>query len=100
MSKIILDGIDLDELLEKISEIIEAKLNKAKSNRKKADDTGLLSRKEVCRLLKISLPTLSEYTKLNWLQSYKIGNRVLYKSDEVEAAIDNVCSNKTKKYTN
>lgn len=98
MNEILLNGINVNELLEKISTLIDSKLE----NVNKADLTKhsvLLSRNEVCQLLKISLPTLNEWTKLGWLQSYKIGNRVLYKAKEVEEAIDRVSSNKNKRYT-
>jgi excisionase family DNA binding protein len=47
----------------------------------------LLSRNQVAEYLHISLPTLNEWTKLGWLKSYKIGNRVLYKSDEVDKGL-------------
>ncbi len=53
-----------------------------------------MSRVEVAKMLKISLPTLNEYTKFGWLTSYKIAKRVLYRSDEVEASIHKCKSNK------
>ena len=46
-----------------------------------------LTRNEVTELLKISLPTLWRWTKDNKLQSYFIGSRVLYKSDEVHNSL-------------
>jgi len=86
--EILLVGIKLDELLAKIEAIVEAKLSKNYSFRNKDDpSTKYLSRAEVARLLKISLPTLHEWTKSELLQSYKIGNRVLYKQEEVEKAL-------------
>lgn len=98
MNEILLNGINVDELIEKIGELIDKKLNKEQSHLFSANQTNFLSRQEVAQLLKISLPTLNEWTKLGWLQSYKIGNRVLYKSDEVEAAILKVSNYKHKKY--
>ena len=94
----ILYGISIEELLEKISEVIDKKLNKGLREPTTSNQTSFLSRQEVSKLLKISLPTLHEWTKLGWLQSYKIGNRVLYKSDEIAAAIPKVSNNKHKKY--
>ena len=85
MDKILFTGIDVDELLDKIGKLIDSKLEKTTSQEKASPP--LLSRNEVCKLLKISLPTLSEWTKLNWLQSYKMGNRVFYKSNEVEEGL-------------
>ncbi len=97
MEQILLNGINIDELLEKIGQLIDSKLEKASSQVK--ESPPLLSRNEVCKLLKISLPTLTDWTKQGWLQSYKMGNRVFYKSNEVEEALLNVSSNKHKKYT-
>ena len=55
-----------------------------------------LSRKEVAAQLKICLPTPNDWTREGWLQSYKMGNRVLYKSNEVDQAL---LQRKFKKYT-
>ena len=96
MNQILLNGINVDELLERIGKLIDARLN---NNQPKEPTTRsqLLSRTEVFRLLKISYPTLHDWTKEGWLQSYKIGNRVLYKLEEVEAALQKVSNNKHKK---
>jgi excisionase family DNA binding protein len=97
MNQILITEINVNELLDKIGQVIDSKLDKVSSNNK-VNQPDLLSRKEVSTLLKISLPTLNEWTKLGWLQSYKIGNRVLYKANEVSAALENVSKNKFKKY--
>ncbi len=49
----------------------------------KIPDEKLLSRKEASDLLKISLPTLNNWTKENKLISYGIGGRVYYKKEEL-----------------
>ena len=94
-SQILLNGINVDELLEMIGKLLDAKLNVSATKESKV---ALLSRAEVATLLKISLPTLHDWTKLGWLQSYKIGNRVLYKLEEVEEALKKTIINKHKKY--
>jgi excisionase family DNA binding protein len=95
INEILLNGINVDELLERIEKLLDAKLNPSITNESKS---VLLSRSEVAALLKITLPTLHEWTKLGWLQSYKIGNRVLYKQQEVEEALKKTSINKNKKY--
>ena len=95
MNEILLNGINVDELLEKIEKLLDAKLNGSATKETKS---SLLSRAEVAKLLKITLPTLHEWTKLGWLQSYKIGNRVLYQLDEVQEALKKTSINKHKKY--
>ena len=96
MEQILLNGFSVEELLNKIEKLLDTKLNSPPSKEKKS---VLLSRQEVATLLKITLPTLHDWTKLGWLQSYKIGNRVLYKSEEVEEALKKTTINKHKKYT-
>ncbi len=95
INEILLNGINVDELLDKIGKLLDAKLNAPTTNESKS---ALLSRSEVATLLKITLPTLHEWTKLGWLQSYKIGNRVLYKLEEVEEALKKTSVNKHKKF--
>ena len=56
-----------------------------------------LSRKEVAKMLKISLPTLNEWSKQGILQSYKKGNRVLYKTSEIEEAVNQGAFRKCKR---
>ena len=98
MEQIFLNGINVDQLLEKIGKLIDSKLNTADTI-PKSGQSILLSRAEVAKTLKISFPTLHDWTKQGWLQSYKIGNRILYKSNEVEEALQKVSNNKFKKYT-
>jgi len=96
MKQIQINEISIDELLSKLSELFEAKLEQSKlpliQNR-----STYLTRVEACKILKISLPSLTEYTKQGWLQSYKIGNRVLYKPEEIDQAIHKLSTYKHKK---
>lgn len=55
----------------------------------------IFTHKEVSTLLKITLPTLQEWTKLGLLPSYPVSFRRLYKSNEVDQAI---LAGKYKKY--
>ncbi len=87
----------IDQFLKKIDSLLN-RLSKAES--KIFNSCSLyLSRKEACKMLKIPQSTLHHLTKIGWLQSYKIGNRVLYKLEEVEEASKKTSINKHKKYT-
>ena len=96
----ILYGVKLNELLEKFGQLIDTKIGQFKNAPSNKNQSNFLSRKEVSKLLKISLPTLNEWTKLGWLLSYKMGNRVLYKANEVELALCKVTAYKHKKGVN
>lgn len=46
-----------------------------------------LSADEVCELFSVTKPTIHEWRKRNILKSYKLGARVYYRLDEIEAAM-------------
>src|SRR4051812_41474986 len=93
--QILFTGITVNDLLLQIEQIFDAKISSQlpKSTENQSD---FVTRKEVSKLLKVSLPTLHDWTKHGWLQSYKIGNRVLYKRQEIEDSINQVQSFKFK----
>lgn len=46
-----------------------------------------LTRKETSSRLRISLPTLNEYTKTGKIKAYRINGRVLYRKDDIDSAL-------------
>jgi len=76
---------------EELEEKIEAAIKRAiESFPKKAEQIEYLTRKEVAALLHISLPTLNNYTKDGVLRASRISGRVLYKKEDVHAALTSV----------
>lgn len=53
----------------------------------KKGDSDLRSRKETAKTLCISLPTLHTLTKEGIIRAYRIGNRVLYKQEDIDQAL-------------
>jgi len=90
MEQIILQGMGVPEFIKLIGEVVEKKLCQLPKTEKPKSKTVYFSRVEVAEMLKISLPTLNEWSKLGILQSYRIGNRILYKSQEVEESLSTV----------
>jgi excisionase family DNA binding protein len=97
MKHILITGIDAQDLLKEISLLLE-KAGIQKHPLKDNDLPNYLTRFEVAALLKVTLPTLHEWTKQEWLKSYKIGHRVLYKLEEVQEDLNKLSFNKHKKY--
>lgn len=88
MAEILFTGVNLNELLERIGKIIETKLeNNSPRKIKSLHQSEYLIRQEVASLLKVTFPTLNDWPKSGLLQSYKIGNRVLDKPNEIETAV-------------
>src|SRR5436309_340315 len=86
MGQILVNGITVPELLSQIKQLIDAKSSVSPKNENNQFD--YLTRKEVAHLLKITLPTLHDWTKNGLLKAYKIGTRVLYKPNEVKDALE------------
>lgn len=87
MEYILLQGIKLDDFLYQIEKTIEKKVNEKLESLKLKEQVKYMDRKEVAKLLKVSLVTVSSYTKEGLLTSYRIGKLIRYRSDEVEAAL-------------
>jgi excisionase family DNA binding protein len=87
-TQIILHAMTPEEFAKHMESIIEKKLKEILEEYSTKKTTfSYLSRKQVTRMLHVSLPTLHEWTKEGRLISYQIGNRVLYRSDEIEACL-------------
>ena len=87
MEYILLQGIKLEDFLFHIEKTIEKKVNEKLESFKPGNPISYLDRKDVAKLLKVSLVTISKWTKEGLLISHRIGTRVRYRSDEVEEAL-------------
>lgn len=95
METILLNGINLSDIKKVLREVLEEKSNDF-AKPVKSEDQEYLSRKDVAKLLKISLTTLNDWSKQGIVQAYRIGNRVLYKKIEIE---DSVSKTQNLKYS-
>jgi len=48
------------------------------------------SRDEACKIIKISLPTLSRYIDLGILKAHKVGNRILISQEDMAIALKEI----------
>ncbi|MHB1107769.1 MAG: helix-turn-helix domain-containing protein [Lutibacter sp.] len=86
-NSIILQGITIDELLEKLKDqnIIFIK-SILEEHFKKQDDT-LLTRQETADYLKINLSTLWQWQKKGKLPAYSIGNRIYFRKSLIDQSL-------------
>jgi excisionase family DNA binding protein len=93
--QILFTGLTVNDLLLRIEQIIDTKISTVLPQNEIQSE--FITRKEVAKLLKITLPTLHDWTKQGLLPSYRIGTRVLYKRQEVEASLQQVLFQKHKR---
>lgn len=91
MANLTLNTFELSDFENAINKAFE-RLFKEFSNPSKKTDSDLKSRKETARILNISLPTLHLFTKEGIIRAYRIGNRVLYKQEDIENALSVIVS--------
>lgn len=92
MAKFTLHSFELSDIKKVVEEVLSKKLNEFKTPEKKS--LKLLTRKETAKILCVSLPTLHDWTKTGIVIAHRIGNRVLYKPDEISDALNQITTSK------
>ena len=92
-NSVLIQNVTSDDLKEIISDVIEAQLKGLTHQPKESSE--YLTREETADLLRISLPTLFDYTKKGYIKGHRIGSRVLYRRDQLEDSLKEI---QTQKY--
>ncbi len=80
-------GVNPQEFKESIVSDIKAEFVKLSKNFQPILPPKYLTRKEVAKILKISLVTLSDWNKKGILKPYRLGNLIRYKQSELDQAL-------------
>ena len=78
--------VTLEDMANTIREIVASELQKVKGliiPTPKDDSDNIMTREEVCKLLKVSNTTLFNWNNEKILVNFKIGRRVYYKKEDV-----------------
>lgn len=84
--QIVLSPVPLTDLVNEIVRAVRADMDTAAA----PPPEELLTRQETAKQLHVTLPTLRDYTRRGYVKGYRIGNRVLYKRNEVLAALPQI----------
>jgi excisionase family DNA binding protein len=88
-------GITPDEFKESILKDVREELKKLSLNFTPQSPSEYVTRKELSKILKVSVITLADWEKKGIIKGYRIGNLVRYKRSELDHAL--VELNKTTK---
>lgn len=91
-NSILIRNLKVEELQEIIRAIVKEEIQLASTTKK--IETKYLTRLEAATLLKISLPTLNNYTKTGRITGYRIGSRVLYELAELEQSLNEIITSR------
>jgi len=75
------------QLKESILLDVRAELKAIAQNFQPKKQAEYLTRKEVAKILKVSLVTLSDWNKKGILKPYRLGNLIRYKTSEIEESL-------------
>jgi excisionase family DNA binding protein len=76
-----------EELKKEILSDLRTELRSLEGKLKQKEPEEYLTRAEVAEILKISLPTVSEWSRSGILKPYRLGKLVRFKRSEVEDAL-------------
>ena len=86
-------NVSLEDMANTLREIVASELQKVKSlltETPKDESDKILTREEVCKLLKVSTTTLFHWNNDKLLVNHKIGRRVYYMKADVMAKLTNL----------
>ena len=81
----IIEQIAWEDVKTELREIVREEIARVPQNKTETD--RLLTRRELARRLKISLPTLHKHINTGRFTAYKINGRVLFRYDEIMEAL-------------
>ena len=80
--------ISIEELEGTIRRVITDSLRENQFSKPSNPEADYLTRIETAKLLRVTLPTLADWTKRGILKSYRLGTRIRYKRSEVNESFD------------
>jgi excisionase family DNA binding protein len=87
-------GVTPQELKESILSDVRTELKEIVLNFQPKKQSEYLTRKEVAKILKVSLVTLTDWNKKGVLKPYRLGNLIRYKRVELDQALISINSKK------
>lgn len=93
--KINIENLTAEELEALISKTITEEILPFIQNSNK--EVELLTRRETSKLLRVSLPTLHDWTKRGIIKGYRIEGKVYYKRSEIEESLTEIQAQKYKR---
>lgn len=88
-------GISPEEFKESILNDVRAELKALAQNFQPITPPEYLTRKEVSKILQVSLVTLSDWNKKGILKPYRLGNLIRYKRTEIDQSLININKSKS-----
>jgi excisionase family DNA binding protein len=85
-------GISPDEFRESILTDVREEIKTLSQNFQPITPTEYLTRKEIAKILKISLVTLSEWNRKKILMPYRLGKLIRYKRTDIDLALVSINS--------
>lgn len=83
----LIQNVTAEEFSETLRQVVREELS---AMQPKPPTSNYLTRIEVSKLLKISLPTLNEYTRKGIIRGSRIGSRILYLESDIASSVTDI----------
>lgn len=87
--------VTIDELADKVADILLSKIEKYVKETSKSTDVVLLKRKEVAVLLRVSLVTVDSWSRIGLLKPIRMGNKIFFKKQDIIKTLEQQTIKKT-----
>lgn len=91
-NSILIRNLKVEELQDIIRSIVKEEIQQAATVRRK--ETTYMTRKEAATFLRVSLPTINNYTKAGIIKGFRVGYRVLYKLEDLEMNLNAIVTSR------
>lgn len=94
MNNLQIENVTVSEFSNTLRQVLREELSTLQSEKQ---TSNYLTRKEASKLLKLSLPTLDDYTKKGIIKGYRIGTRVLYLESDIALSVAEIPTRKCRR---
>jgi len=91
MAKTLIQMDDEDDFFNKLKKIIEETIKSNVRQNSNSEQAGspYISLSEACKMLKISRPTIMDWSSKKYLTAYKVNSRILFEKSELNQFVKN-----------
>jgi ribosome biogenesis protein Nip4 len=86
--------VSVEELAEKVADMLLVKIENYLKERSKSTDVVLLKRKEVAVFLRVSVVTVDVWSKIGILNPIRMGNKIFFKKQDILNTLEQQTINK------
>lgn len=92
-----IDEVSVEELADKVADILLVKIENYLKELSNLKNDEILTKKEVAAYLRVSLVTISEWSRVGLINPIRMGNKIFFKKQDILNTLEQQSINKKRK---